>query len=91
MNPAFIDRPWFWRRLAVFATMLLSAIVIIYLARWGVDDALRRDMNNLAWVCLISTVNAYVFGAVVDDRDVRRRYTQISGAIASEPPSPPAS
>ncbi len=75
----------------MFGVMGLSAAVIIYLARWGVDDALRRDMNNLAWVCLISTVNAYVFGAVVDDRDVRRRYTQISGAFAPDAPPPPAS
>lgn len=86
-----LDRPWFFRRLAVFGTMLFCAGIVIYLARWGVDDALHRDMNNLAWVCLIGALNSYVFGAAWDDRDLRKRVAQISGNAAPDLPPPPAS
>lgn len=79
-------RPWFARRTIVIVQLVLCWAIVLYLARWGVDDALRRDTANMAWLAIMSITGTYVFGAAWDDRDIRRRVAQISGAAPAEPP-----
>jgi len=63
-----MERAWFWRRWAVFSSLIVCDAVIVYLTVFGVDTRLNQDIANGALLLIAAIVNGYVFGGVVDDR-----------------------
>jgi len=61
------ERPWTYRRRAVFLTLAAAFGGLGYLMGWGDDTALHREiaggLTNVLWLVL----GAYVGGATADD------------------------
>lgn len=65
----FAERSWLWRRWAVFSSLAVCDLGIIYLMIWGSDDRLRQDIANGLILLVGAIVNGYVFGGIWDDRN----------------------
>lgn len=63
-----MERAWFWRRWAVFSSLIVCDAVVVYLTIFGADTRLNQDIANGALLLIAAIVNGYVFGGVVDDR-----------------------
>ena len=63
-----MERSWYWRRWAVFSSLAVCDVVILYLTIWGADNRLTQDMANGVLLLIAALVNGYVFGGVFDDR-----------------------
>lgn len=63
-----MERSWFWRRVAVFSTLIVCDLLLFWLVLFSEDTALNRDIANGAFLLLAAVVNGYVFGAVWDDK-----------------------
>lgn len=79
------DRSWLWRRWAVFSSLAVCDIVIIYLAIWGADTALSRDIVQAAFLALLAIVNGYVFLGSWDDKNKDKAKTAQSSIDQSTP------
>jgi hypothetical protein len=69
MSRWFAERSWLWRRWAVFSSLAVSDVGILYLMIWGADDRLRQDIANGLILLVGAIVNGYVFGGIWDDRN----------------------
>lgn len=69
MMPAFVERSWLWRRWAVFSTLGVCYVVIIYLTLAGDDTRLNQDIVNGAFLLIGIIANGYLFSGVIDDRN----------------------
>lgn len=63
------ERSWLWRRWAVFSSLAVCDVGLIYLMIWGSDDRLRQDIANGLILLIGAIVNGYVFGGIWDDRN----------------------
>ncbi|QRM55164.1 hypothetical protein [Sinorhizobium sp. BG8] len=63
-----MDRSWFWRRVAVFSTLGVCFALLFWLALFGKDTGLNRDIVSGAFMLLGIVITGYVFGAVWDDK-----------------------
>lgn len=63
-----MERSWFWRRVALFTSLAVLDVVILYLTFFGVDNRLSQDTMSGAQLALVAIVNGYVFGGLLDDR-----------------------
>lgn len=64
-----MERSWFWRRWAVFSSLAVCDLVIIYLTIFGPDTRLNQDIANGALLLVAALVNGYVFGGIYDDKN----------------------
>lgn len=64
-----MERSWVWRRWAVFSSLGICDLVIVYLTVFGSDSAINRDLVQGAFLTLAALVNGYVFGGAWDDRN----------------------
>lgn len=69
MPSGLIERSWLLRRWAVFSSLAVCDLVILYLAVFGSDSALSRDLVQSAFLTMAVLVNGYVFGGAWDDRN----------------------
>ena len=69
MMERFIERSWLWRRWAVFSSLIICDVILLYLTVYGVDTALSRDLAQGAYALIILIVNGYVFAGILDDRN----------------------
>lgn len=69
MMEKFIERSWLWRRWAVFSSLAVCDVILIYLMIWGVDTRLNQDIANGVILLIGAIVNGYVFGGIWDDRN----------------------
>jgi hypothetical protein len=63
-----MERSWKWRRLAIFSTLIVCDLGLLYLILWGEDTALNRDIGNGMLLLIAAIVNGYIFGAAWDDK-----------------------
>lgn len=63
-----VERTWLWRRWAVFSSLAVCDLVIVYLTIFGPDTRLNQDIANGTLLLIAALVNGYVFGGVADDR-----------------------
>ncbi|MDO9417050.1 hypothetical protein [Pararhizobium sp.] len=64
-----VERSWLWRRWAVFSSLAVCDLVIVYLTVFGADTRLNQDIVNSAFLLIGIIANGYVFGGVLDDRN----------------------
>lgn len=69
MLDTFIERSWLWRRWAVFSSLIICDVILLYLTVYGSDTALSRDLAQGAYALIILIVNGYVFAGILDDRN----------------------
>lgn len=81
-----IDRSWYWRRWAVFSSLAVCDIVVLYLVVFGVDNRLNQDMVNGAFLLIAALVNGYVFGGAWDDKN-RGKEAVAGKAVESSDPA----
>ena len=60
-------RSWKYRRRAVFATLTGCGAAVAYVAGWGDDTALHREIAGGALNVVWLTIAVYVGGATADD------------------------
>ena len=63
-----MERSWYWRRVALFTSLAVLDIVVLYLTIFGEDTRLNQDAMNGAMLSIVAIVNGYVFGGLLDDR-----------------------
>jgi hypothetical protein len=68
MMEKLVERNWFWRRLAIFGTLILCGIVIIKIAFFGPDNRLMADAFTTTAFLLGSTLGLYIGGSIMDNR-----------------------
>lgn len=69
MLSSFVERSWLWRRWAVFSSLGVCDVILLYLMAFGDDTALNRDLVQGAYALIILIVNGYVFAGILDDRN----------------------
>lgn len=79
------ERSWLWRRWAVFSSLAVCDIVILYLAMFGEDTALSRDIVQAAFLALLAIVNGYVFLGSWDDKNKDKAKTAQSSIDQATP------
>ena len=79
-----LERSWLWRRIAVFTSLAVCDVVILYLAVFGADTRLSETLANGALLALAGLVNGYVFGSAWDDRNKDKAAAEFK---ATEPPA----
>lgn len=84
MNFQF-DRSWLWRRIAVFSSLTVCDVAILYLTIFGADSALSRDIVQSAFLALLAIVNGYVFFGTWDDKNKDKAKTAQSSIDQSTP------
>src|SRR4051812_6408566 len=78
MLDKFVERSWLWRRWAVFSSLGICDLILIYLTVFGVDTALSRDLAQGAYALIILIVNGYVFAGILDDRNKGKEQVAMS-------------
>lgn len=63
---------WKLRRRVIFGTLAYCALHVSYLTFWAGDTVLRQQIAIALTGLAAATVGSYVFGAVYDDRNIRR-------------------
>lgn len=81
----FAERSWLWRRWAVFSSLAVCDLGILYLMIWGSDDRLRQDIANGLILLVGAIVNGYVFGGIWDDRNKGKEAIAKQAVDASDP------
>ncbi len=69
MMTQFLERSWLWRRWAVFSSLAVCDLGIIYLMIFGADTRLNQDIANGLILLIGAIVNGYVFGGIWDDKN----------------------
>lgn len=64
-----VERSWFWRRLAVFGTLILCAIIMMKVAFFGPDNRLMSDVFTTTAFLFGSSLGMYVGGSILDSRN----------------------
>jgi len=85
MIPSMFERSWLWRRWAVFSSLIVCDIVILYVAIWGQDNALSRDLVQAGFFAQLALVNGYVFLGSWDDKNKDKAKTAQSSIDQSTP------
>ena len=85
MMNKFVERSWFWRRTAIFSSLGVCFFCIIYLTLFGDDRRLTEDIVNASFLLVAAIVNAYVFGAIWDDKLKGKEALQSLAVEASQP------
>ncbi|WFS01577.1 hypothetical protein [Rhizobium tumorigenes] len=85
---AFVERSWLWRRWAVFSSLGVCDIAILYLMIFGTDTALQRDIINSAFLLIAAVVNGYVFGGILDDRNKGKEAVASQTVDQGQPSTP---
>jgi hypothetical protein len=80
-----IERSWLWRRWAVFSSLALCDICIVYLIVFGDDTRLNQDIANGLILLIGAIVNGYVFGGILDDRNKGKEAATSQAIDQSEP------
>ncbi len=80
-----MERSWFWRRWAVFSSLVVCDVVILYLTLFGADTRLNQDIANGALLLIAALVNGYVFGGLLDDRNKGKERLASQAVDQSEP------
>lgn len=80
-----VDRSWYWRRWAVFSSLTVCDLVIMYLTVLGVDTRLNQDLANGALLLIAALVNGYVFGSAWDDRNKGKEAIAAKAVESSSP------
>lgn len=80
-----MERSWLWRRWAVFSSLAVCDIVILYLVVLGTDTRLNQDIANGVLLLIAALVNGYVFGGVFDDRFRGKEAIAKQAVEASDP------
>jgi hypothetical protein len=80
-----MERSWFWRRWAVFSSLIVCDAVIVYLTLFGEDTRLNQDIANGALLLIAALVNGYVFGGMLDDRFKGKEKLASQAVDQSEP------
>lgn len=70
-RPQKIDN-WKYRRRVVFGSLVYIATMVVYIVWRGADSSLYRDISVALIGAGVAIIGSYVFGAVWDDRDIRR-------------------
>lgn len=85
MKGIALERSWFWRRWAVFSSLAVCDVVILYLVMFGSDTRLNQDAINGAMLLIAALVNGYVFGGLLDDRNKGKEKLASQAVDQSEP------
>ena len=85
MLETFIERSWLWRRWAVFSSLIICDVILLYLTIYGTDTALSRDLAQGAYALIILIVNGYVFAGILDDRNKGKEAIAAKAVGQSEP------
>lgn len=80
-----IERSWLWRRWAVFSSLAVSDIAILYLMVFGADTRLNQDIANGVILLIGAIVNGYVFGGIWDDRNKGKESVAMKAVDQSAP------
>lgn len=78
-----MERSWFWRRLAIFSTVGFCMIVIGWSMVFAQDTAIARDIVSSSFLLFGATLQAYVFGAILDDRFRGKEHVAMKSADQS--------
>lgn len=81
-----IDRSWYWRRWAIFSSLAVCDIVILYITVFGSDTRLNQDIANGSLLLIAALVNGYVAGGAWDDKN-RGKEAVAGKAVESSDPA----
>ena len=70
--PIVYETAWFWRRSCVIATLASSLLMLWYLAIWGDDGPIDRDLGNASMLIIMTVMSGYLGVAAWDDRNKMR-------------------
>jgi hypothetical protein len=79
------ERSWLWRRLAVFSSLAVCDISILYLVIYGVDTRLNETLANGVLLLMAAIVNGYVFAGMLDDKNKDKAKTAQSSIDQAAP------
>lgn len=86
-----MERSWKFRRYAIFTTLFVCDLVILYLVAFGQDTALNRDIASGVLLLMAAIVNGYVFGAAWDDKikggELARLHRERNGGPGDDRPA----
>lgn len=81
---------WRIRRRIVILTLLYCALIVAYALIWGTDNELFRSAVNGAFLLAGATVNGFVFGVVIDDKNkapaTNTTTVKVESTTTDEPP-----
>ena len=61
--------PWKYRRLCVFAILLLCGFEVVYLTLFGADTRLHETLAQGALALAGAVIGSYIFGAAYHDKN----------------------
>lgn len=85
MPAGLIERSWLWRRWAVFSSLAVCDVAILYLMVFGTDSRLNEDIANGVILLMGAIVNGYVFGGIWDDKNKGKEVIAHTAVAQSEP------
>jgi hypothetical protein len=62
---------WKYRRRVVFVALIFIAAMLVYLVERRPEAAISMSLVNLLVPAAVGIIWAYVFGAVIDDKNAR--------------------
>ena len=62
---------WRYRRRFMLAAVSFCMAVVVYVLWKGTEGAVAETAISMSFICLISIVGSYVFGATWDDKNAR--------------------
>lgn len=85
MIGGLVERSWLWRRWAVFSSLAVCDVTILYLMVFGTDTRLNEDIANGVILLMGAIVNGYVFGGIWDDRNKGKEAIAHTAVTQSDP------
>lgn len=62
------EHSWLFRRINIFSTQIICALLISYLTFKGTDTRLNETIANGAYLLWGTIATGYLFGAIIDDK-----------------------
>lgn len=85
MESKLVERSWFWRRLAVFGSLVFCGAIMLKVALWGPDTRLSSDIYTTTALLFTTTLLAYIGGSILDSRNEGKEALAAKVAEKSSP------
>ena len=80
-----VERSWLWRRWAIFSSLAVCDVVILYISVFGGDTRVNESIVNGAFLTIAALANGYIFGGALDDRNKDKAAVATKAVDQSQP------